>query len=156
MESEVYYARNATPKPELVAELLNDLGVLRFNQGRYSEAAGLHRQALHLLESVCGNEHPTLVVPLNNLATIYLQLGRFDEAEQNFQQAVAICRKTLGEDHPTYAEVLSNYAALLRKVGRKREAKKMAGQAQKIVQASNRHNGIGMRVDVSALHSAGG
>jgi tetratricopeptide (TPR) repeat protein len=157
-QSEVYYSRNATTQPQLVAELLNDLAVLRWNQGRYTEAAGLHKQSLHqlVLETVCGNEHPTLVVPLNNLATIHLQLGRFDEAERNFQRAVAICRKTLGEDHPTYAEVLSNYAALLRKVGRKREAKKMAEQAQNIVQASNRHNGIGMRVDVSALNSDGG
>lgn len=156
VESETYYSSHATTQPEVAAELLNDLGVLRYTQGRYTEAAELHNQALHLLETVCGNEHPTLVVPLNNLATIYLQLGRFDEAERNFQQAMAICRKTLGQDHPTYAKVLSNYAALLRKVGRKRDAKKMAEQAQKIVAASNRHNGIGMRVDVSALRSAGG
>jgi hypothetical protein len=52
VESELYHSRNATTQPAVAAELLNDLGVLRYNQGRYKEPAELHYQSLHLLETL--------------------------------------------------------------------------------------------------------
>ena len=156
LESKAYYASHASEDPEVIAELLNDLGVLRFDQGRYVEAGELHNQSIHILETICGNDHPTLIVPLNNLATIYIRTGRYEDAERDFQQALAICRKSLGEEHPIYGDVLGNYAALLRKLGRKREAKKAEEQAQRILQASNRRNGVGFKVNAGDLRSDGG
>jgi tetratricopeptide (TPR) repeat protein len=156
LESKAYYSSHASEDPEVVAELLNDLGVLRSNQRRYVEAGELHYQSIRILETMCGNDHPTLIVPLNNLATIYIRIGRYEDAERDFQQALSICRKSLGEEHPIYGDVLGNYAALLRKLGRKREAKKAEEQSQRILQASNRHNGVGFKVSASALRSEGG
>jgi tetratricopeptide (TPR) repeat protein len=156
LKSKAYYASHVSEDPEIAAELLNELGGLRYDQERYAEAAELHDQSMHILKTICGSYHPTLIVPLNNLATIYTLTGRFEDAERDFQQAMAICRRSLGEEHPTYGEVLANYALLLRKLGRKREAKKAEEQAQKILQASNRHNGVGFKVSVADLRSDGG
>jgi tetratricopeptide (TPR) repeat protein len=139
--------------PHLIGRFLTDLAVLRFDQGRFEESFDLQQQAIRVLETSLGKEHPSLVVPLGNLGTNYTSLGRFDDACNAYQRALDVCTKTLGED-PTYALLLRNYAVVLRKLGRKHEAKKMETESQRIQRAVDRRNGVGSTISLTALRSS--
>jgi tetratricopeptide (TPR) repeat protein len=141
------------PNPHLMGAFLNDLAMLRLEQGRHEESIGLQQKSIRLLEEALGQEHPSLVVPFNNLATTYVKVGRFADAGLTYQRAIDICRKTLSEDHLDYAVLLENYAVVLRKLGRKREAKKADAEGQQIERAADRHNGVGLTIGVTALRS---
>jgi tetratricopeptide (TPR) repeat protein len=148
-------ARQKVADPAPMAAALNNLAVLRFDQERYQESVDLQQQSIRVWETALGNEHPSLVPPLNNLGTTYVKMGHFDDAERTLRRAIDVCSKTLGENHLDYAVLLKNYAVVLRKLGRKREAKEFKEQGQRIEQASNRRNGVGVTVGVTALRSGG-
>ena len=153
LDSETSLQADSKSDPQILAEMLNDLGAIRNHQQRYREAAEAEDEALRILGKELGPENPALVVPLNNLGTIYVHDGELDKADVTFQRSLAIAAKTLGKDHPTYGAVLLNYSALLKKIGRKREGRKTEAEARQIMDASNRHNGIGMTVSVASLQS---
>ncbi len=146
-------ASQQPPNPHLIAAFLNDLAMLRLDQGRNEESIHLQQKSIRVLEAAVGQEHPSLVVPFNNLATTYLKVGRLDEAGLTYQRAIDICKNTLRHDHLDYAVLLENYAVVLRKLGHKREAKKAAAEGQQIERAANRHNGVGSTIAVTALRS---
>jgi tetratricopeptide (TPR) repeat protein len=148
-------AKQKAADPALMATALNNLAVLRFDQERYQESVDLQRESIRVFETALGKEHPSLVAPLNNLATTYVRMRRFDDAERTLQRAINVCKKTLGEDDAHYAVLLENYAVVLRKLDRKRESKMFQAQGQQIERASNRRNGIGSTISVSALRSVG-
>ena len=151
LDEQADFARLREASTKKVAEVLNTLGSLRFNQGRYEESTELRRESLGLLKNELGDEHPSLIVPLSNLALSYIKLGRFDDAEPTLERAFRLCNKTLGEDHPTCGGVLGNYAAVLRKLGHKREAKALAARSRQIARAFRRRNGLDSIVSVIAL-----
>jgi tetratricopeptide (TPR) repeat protein len=138
---------------DLLAELLNDLGVIQNHLARYREAANSEEEAVQLLERAYGHENPALVAPLNNLANVYTHIGRLDDADITYQRAVTIAAKSLGADHPKYGAVLINYAVLLRKLGRKKDSKTVEAIGHRIVDESNRHNGVGATISVAALRA---
>jgi tetratricopeptide (TPR) repeat protein len=141
------------PNPHLMGAFLNDLAMLRLDQGRNEESIDLQRQSIQVLQAALGQEHPSLVVPFNNLAATYTKTGRLHEAGLTYQRAIDICRKTLGEEHLDYAVLLKNYAVVLRKLGRKREAKRADAEGQQIEHAAGRRNGVGLTIGVTALRA---
>jgi tetratricopeptide (TPR) repeat protein len=145
---------NPRPDPFMQAELLNDEGVLQDELGHKEQALKLDEEAINMLEAALGTEHPSLVVPLNNLATIYAKLNRYDDSQRVFLRADAVCIKTLGANHPARATLLANYAVVLREMGHKKESKKINAEAQEIAQSSNRRNGVGSTISVSALRAS--
>jgi tetratricopeptide (TPR) repeat protein len=142
-----------TGDPILLADLLSDLGVLRFDQRRYSESVDLYLESVRLFERAIGDQHPLLVAPLNNLGLSYLKLGRLNDAELTLRRANDVCDNTLGVDHATCGVVLEGYAVVLRKLNRKREAKALAARSQRIAHASQRRNGVGSTISVTALRT---
>ena len=147
-------AKQKTPDARLLGGVLNDLAMLRLDQGRYRESIDLQQQSIGVLETALGREHPSLVVLLSDLATTYVKMGHFDDARLTYVRAIALCGKTLGENHLDYAALLENYAVALQKLGRKSEARKVKRQGQQIMQAADRRNGIGSTISVAALRSA--
>jgi tetratricopeptide (TPR) repeat protein len=146
-------ARQKAPDQALTAAALNNLAVLRFDQERYQESVDLQLRSIRVWETALGNEHSSLVAPLNNLAATYLKMSRFDEAGLTLERALNVCRKTLGQNHPDYAVLLKNDSVVLRKLGRKREAREFKELGQQVEKASNRRNGLGATVGVTALRS---
>ena len=142
-----------TLDPKVSAELLNDLGLLRFSQRRYGESIEPYLESLELFQEAMGEGSPALLVPFSNLALSYLEMGRFSEAEMILKRAIVVCRGTLGQDHPTCGVLLENYALVLRKLGRKREAKSAAAQSRDVARASRTRNGVGLTVSITALRS---
>jgi tetratricopeptide (TPR) repeat protein len=66
------------------ATLLNNLGLLRFNQKQYEEAKVLYDKSLRIREAGVGSHNPDLIEPLNNLASSLVELGRFKDAGSVF------------------------------------------------------------------------
>ncbi len=106
-------------------------GITRFykGQGFYAEAEPLYLQALKLVRSLSGEQHPDVATSLNNLAALYDSQGRYEEAEPLYLQALALRRSLLGESHPDVATSLNNLAALYSAQGRYEEAEPLYLQA---------------------------
>ncbi|MEM9771396.1 MAG: tetratricopeptide repeat protein [Cyanobacteria bacterium P01_D01_bin.73] len=108
---------------------LNELGVLYYLQGRYSDAEPLYRQSLEISESQLGSNRPSTAQSLNNLAALYYSQGRYSEAEPLYRQSLEISESQLGADHPSTAQSLNNLAALYYSQGRYSEAEPLYRQS---------------------------
>jgi protein O-mannosyl-transferase len=64
------------------APTLNNLGLVRSHQKRYTEAIALFQQAMAL--------RPKYMDPYKNLANTYAEMGRIEDADREFRQAVAL------------------------------------------------------------------
>ena len=130
---------------------LNNLGCTRQYQGRYEEAAVLFEKGLSILESNVGTDHPLLLRLLDNLAFSYARSGQTEKAREAFERTLALAERHSSPENPVYGSILANYAAFLRQSGDKAGAKTYAARARQSLQESERRNGAGMTVDVSAF-----
>ena len=105
-----------------LAETLNSLASLYYEQGKYSQAESLYRRSLGLVEEVWGEGHPNVAVSLENIALLYLVQGRYSEAEPLFQHSLTIREKVMGAEHPTVAETLNKLALVYHRQNRYSEA----------------------------------
>ncbi|MEH2020559.1 tetratricopeptide repeat protein, partial [Nostoc sp.] len=86
-----------------VATSLNNLALLYYSQGRYSDAEPLYIQALSMKKRLLGDEHPSVATSLNNLAELYESQGRYSDAEPLYIQALSMKKRLLGDEHPSVA-----------------------------------------------------
>jgi protein O-mannosyl-transferase len=92
-------------KPSAVT--LNNLGLVRRNRKRYSEAADLFEQAILL--------RPKYMAPYRNLAEMYAEMGRLADADRQYQQAVSLA--------PLDVYARNSYGHFLLQQGRNPEAR---------------------------------
>jgi Tfp pilus assembly protein PilF len=83
-----------------VGLIINNLGRLMQDQGKFAEAAVLYQQSLETLEKRLGADHPRLATPLINAALLSLELGDHCQAKRLFGNAIAILGGALGPEHP--------------------------------------------------------
>ena len=105
------------PTHPLVAESLNNLGLLYQAQGAYARAEPLLVRTLAILENALGAMHPDVANSLNNLAMLYQVQGAYARAEPLLVRALQLRENALGAMHPLVAESLYNVAALYRNQG---------------------------------------
>ncbi len=105
------YTEQSGPEHPDMADPLNNLAIIYFEQGRYAEAEPLYQRALRIREQRLGPEHPRVAYPLNNLANLYKEQGRYAEAEPLYQRALRIFEQQWGPEHPETAEVLYDFAS---------------------------------------------
>ena len=85
---------------------LNDKANNLYQQGRYSEAVSVAKEALKIAEEIFGKDHPGVALSLNNLAELYYSQGKYAEAEPLYKRALEIREKALGKDHTRVATSL--------------------------------------------------
>jgi tetratricopeptide (TPR) repeat protein len=83
----------------------------------------LRRQALRLIETVLGTEHPSILMSLNNLACVLRDQGKYEEAEEMHRQVFRLSWMVLGKEHPHTLTSMNNLAAVLRDKGKYEEAR---------------------------------
>lgn len=86
-------ARAAEPAGMSPAPILTNLGILRSEQGRFSEAEKLYREALEHAGGATPEEaidHREVVLPMQNLATALTGQRRFSEAAKIYEEAIEI------------------------------------------------------------------
>ena len=73
-----------------IANSLNNLALLYNNQGRYTEAEPLYRQALAMRQEILPEKHPSIATSLNNLAVLYQAKGDTNLAIEYLTQGTDI------------------------------------------------------------------
>jgi tetratricopeptide (TPR) repeat protein len=109
---------------KLLQELSNKVALL-YQQGQYSEATDVAKEALKVAEETFNSDHPAIATSLSNLATLYFYQGRYLEAELLYKRSLAINEKVLGRFHPDVAAVLENMARFYTEIGKEDEAKRL-------------------------------
>ncbi len=111
-----------------IANCLNNLAVLYYDQRRFAEAEAFYQQSL-MLRKQANPQHPDVGESLHNLATLYTSQKRFAEAEPLFQQALALRKQLLGSQHLYVAHSLNNMAILYWKQQKYVQAEDLLHQA---------------------------
>ena len=106
------------------AILLNNLGELHYQLGRYAEAIPYYERAISLAGT--GGVQPQLGINYRNLGIVYQLTGRTADAIAAYKNSVAILSRLPGE-RVQLASTLNNIATLL-------EDQKRYGDAEKLLQ----------------------
>ncbi|MBL8296147.1 MAG: tetratricopeptide repeat protein [Bryobacterales bacterium] len=126
---------------------LNNIGLLYFRQGRYSDAARRLREAVALFQDSVPADDPRLAKARYNLAGVVSRLGLHEEADRLSSRALADFSGKLDQEPQLAAELLSIRGSVLRKAKRGREAKVVEALARDFLRKAGAHH----RVDVSAF-----
>jgi serine/threonine protein kinase len=97
------------------------LGMLRNQQGQYSQAKDLYIRSLTILEQSSAPATDVAVV-LDDLATVYTFEQQWVLAKQTYERALDIDRRMLGDDHPRIAPRLENLAIVAQNMGELKQA----------------------------------
>jgi tetratricopeptide (TPR) repeat protein len=116
------------------ATLMDDLGTLYRQTGRYEEASRMQHLALSVIKETVGIEHPHAASILEHLAMLEHARGRFTVGERFAREAAAIQRRVFGPDHPRVATALVVLALMLEGRGKCLEAAEARQVARLIIQ----------------------
>ncbi|MEM7159364.1 MAG: serine/threonine-protein kinase [Myxococcota bacterium] len=117
------------------AYLLERLGVLAKEQGRYEDAVGLHQRAIELRRRLVHAGHPDLGESIFNLGTAQQALGQTEQARRSLSEARTILEQALGAEHPLLGTVFNNLGMLEGGAGDDAAALKHFERALAVVQA---------------------
>jgi tetratricopeptide (TPR) repeat protein len=99
----------------------NDLACTLHEEGKLTEAEGLHDRVLAARRKLFGNEHPDVLQSLHNLARLREDEGKLPEAEALYRQILAV-REALSSYDLRRTLLLQSLGALLTTRGRLDEA----------------------------------
>jgi CHAT domain-containing protein/Tfp pilus assembly protein PilF len=105
------------PDHRLVADSLNNLGLLHLRLKDRAAALPLLRQALAIREKVLGKDHPAVGDSLHNLGILYKGMGKEQEAEASYRQALEVRQKAFGPTDNRTLATLIDLAPLYRDRG---------------------------------------
>lgn len=88
--------------------LLGSKGRILSDQAEHEAAAAAYEQALRIVRSTLGDQHPRVADSLSDLGNDAERSGDLDAAIEYHQQALALRESTLGAEHPKVAESLNN------------------------------------------------
>jgi|AGTN01.2.fsa_nt_gi Tetratricopeptide repeat./Uncharacterized protein conserved in bacteria (DUF2225). len=101
-------------------------------QRDFAHAAEYCAQALHLYETILGEEHLDVATIAGNLALLCHTLEDFNEAERNYRRAIQIKTNILGAKHPEVLKLTGTLAELMRSQGRYQELVELEATASLI------------------------
>jgi tetratricopeptide (TPR) repeat protein len=136
---------------ELRVWYMTSLGDRYRQNGRYSEAETLLRQALALAEQVFGSNDANVSVILNNLAVLYKCIGEFDEAERLYKRALAMIESQPEVDDEKVATLYHNLGGLEHARCRYAEGEPLARRAVQLRERALGPNHVDVAGDLAAL-----
>ena len=116
------------PSPQL-ASILDGLGELRFEQGRWTEAEALLNQAVSLDRRLRGEKDPFTMIAAGHLGELYSAQGRMKEGEALLQQAIEVFRTSKSVSTETLAITLEGLARAYIIEGRYAQAEPLLQEA---------------------------
>jgi len=148
-EALTIWERNAGSPSVDQAVAAHNLAFSLVRVGRTDAGLESYRQAMGILATVVGKDHPLTISGVANGASLYCLARRCDEGEPLLTEALASAETLYGERHQLTAAILIRYAAFLKARRRKHAAVAMEHRAREIVSA------LGLRtprtVDVGEL-----
>jgi tetratricopeptide (TPR) repeat protein len=118
-----------------LATVLNNLGSINQDLGKYQAAEHLYSRALRIEEHRSSNDSDIPVV-LDNLGSLYFETGRHRKAESVRVRALNLRIAKLGPNDPAVARIIQNLAAQKFAQGCMEEASRLYKQALAIWHAS--------------------
>ncbi|MEM9558107.1 MAG: serine/threonine-protein kinase [Acidobacteriota bacterium] len=101
--------RRLLPEQSLpMSESYNQLGMLRWRQGRLEEALEMQQKALDIKEQLLGPADGSIAKLLNNVAILRWEAGDLAGARELMERGLAIFERDLGPRHPHVASNLNN------------------------------------------------
>jgi serine/threonine-protein kinase len=94
-------------EPAVQSRLLDVIGRMYLNLGRFDRAETLLDRAVSVRRAALGERAPELAESLLALAQVEWRQARPDESRRLIEQALAIRRSAFGNDHPGVAEALT-------------------------------------------------
>jgi tetratricopeptide (TPR) repeat protein len=85
-------------------------------KGNYEEARELYLKSLQKMESLYGQNHPSIADIMNNLGMLLKKEGKYNEALDYLKQAIKISKHYYGQEHPSVGIYLTNIGDIQRKV----------------------------------------
>jgi tetratricopeptide (TPR) repeat protein len=95
-----------------VATAANNLALVYFAQGKYSEAEVQFNRSLVIRSNTIGENHPAFPKALVNLAALHETQGRYPEAEAGYLRAIDNYKRGLGRVNLELATAWNNLGAL--------------------------------------------
>ncbi len=117
---------------DILITVLNTLGKLYKDQGRYNEAEALLEKSLDIAKNLLDNNHRAIAAYKNNLASLYNVQGKYRQAEVLFMESLDILKKMFGEHHPDVASVLNSLGNVYRSQENYNKAESFFKQALEI------------------------
>ncbi|BBI17829.1 tetratricopeptide repeat protein [Neochlamydia sp. S13] len=125
-QSALVYFRNVygySHHPNL-ANLLNDLGVMRKDLGEFKLAEQHHEEALKIQRSLYGNSSERVAITLNHLGRALRFLHKPEKAKQHYEEALDIYRSIYdGQSCPPLARLLNSIGVVLWDIDKIKESK---------------------------------
>ncbi|WP_139017366.1 tetratricopeptide repeat protein [Bradyrhizobium sp. STM 3809] len=134
------------------AFLLNNLGSLYHNWGRYNEASGLLASALDLLTAIRGENDTEVAKVLSNTAYLKTLLANYDEVPALLDRAIAIFVQRYAPRNAELINPLNNYARYYTARGRFQDSDRMLAEARAIgdLRFGGKHPWLGRTFDLIA------
>jgi len=132
--------RTVGPNHSEVANCLNELGIIDYENSHLSEAELLLLRALAIFEQTQGPDHPDTADALQNLAWLYRDQGQYAQAITFLRRVLAISEQAVGSDHPETAGILNCLAELHLKLGQHVKAEPLFWRALAINEQALGHD----------------
>lgn len=100
-------------QPAVQARLLDVIGEVYLNLGRFDEAQPLLERSLDVRREMFGERHADVAQSMDHLALLHERRGEYEEAERLNRTALSLRRALYGTEHPDVAESLNRLAGLL-------------------------------------------
>lgn len=147
-----------------LASLLDNFGIVRHNQGKFSDAEPLYLKALQIREKLYGKCNSDVVLSLNNIGLLYINEGKFSKAEPYCQSAYEICENETCEKSDKLkcnrkVQTINNLALLYSNQGKYKEAEPLYKRAIEISEKTygQDHQDTAVALsNLAAIYSMGG
>jgi tetratricopeptide (TPR) repeat protein len=113
----------------LRAVVLNALGIVYKDTGRYADAEAAYTESLALITATSGGDNPMSASIWHNLAGLAYARNHPEEAASAAARAVAIRERSFGRDHHLVAQDLAVHGVALLELGRTGEAEALFNRA---------------------------
>ncbi|CAF1410302.1 unnamed protein product [Adineta steineri] len=100
---------------DLWSDIISNLADIHRKKGNYDEARDLYLKSLNQMESLYGQNHPSIADIMNNLGMLLKKEGKYNEALDYLKHAIKIAKHYYGQEHPTIGIYLTNVGDIYRK-----------------------------------------
>jgi len=104
------------------AYIYSMLGMIKNDQGHYTEAIESYEKSLGILKKTLPENHPDLTTSYNNIGLVYNSMGEYSKALEYYGKSLEIMKKALPQDHPSLATSYNNIGSVYTRMGEYSEA----------------------------------
>jgi len=99
------------------AYIYSMLGMIKDDQGHYTEAIESYEKSLGILKKTLPTNHPSLATSYNNIGFVHNSMGEYSKALEYYGKSLEIRKKTLPANHPDLAQSYNNIGLVYDSMG---------------------------------------